>query len=257
MMLIHLWAILSTLLPLIGTEHAKPAGAMRTAKLAPVVVELFSSEGCSSCPAADQTLAEFIARAKAEKKPLYIIDFHVDYFDRLGWKDSLASPRFTERQKRYVSYFGLPSAYTPQAVINGRRESSGSDDVKLNRLINAEHKAGTRAKISCNAWRDASGKIQVEYRMAGDVNDCMLNFALYEEKVVHQIGAGENAGKTLSHNNVVRVFDQLDQPPARGTHAIGPVPSGAYQLLVFVQKKSTLEVIAAENIAPDQLRVRP
>src|ERR1700739_857201 len=93
------------------------------------VVELFTSEGCSSCPPADQLVARI--QQEDQDQPVYILAFHVDYWDRQGWKDGFSDSRYTQRQRRYATWLNLESIYTPQIVVNGRKEFVGSQEGTL------------------------------------------------------------------------------------------------------------------------------
>ncbi len=99
------------------------------------VVELFTSEGCSSCPPADEAVADI---AKQNKSNVFILGYHVDYWNYLGWKDMYSSSAYSNRQKQYASVFQLNSIYTPQIVVNGKTEFVGSDKNKLQQTITKE-----------------------------------------------------------------------------------------------------------------------
>src|SRR5579859_6695441 len=110
------------------------------------VVELFTSEGCSSCPAADA----LVATVQKEDKdlPVYILSFHVDYWDRLGWKDAFSDAAYSDRQREYARWLRLSSVYTPQVVVNGHQEFVGSDAVKLREAISNGLQATPKASLS-------------------------------------------------------------------------------------------------------------
>jgi hypothetical protein len=93
----------------------------------PVVVELFTSQGCSSCPAADKNLADLIEKAEAKGQLIIGLSFHVDYWNYIGWKDPYSKSDFTERQRKYASHLNSESVYTPQMIVNGEKEFVGSD----------------------------------------------------------------------------------------------------------------------------------
>src|SRR5438445_2521237 len=93
----------------------------------PVVIELFTSQGCSSCPVADKNLAEIIEKAETNGQQVYGLSFHVDYWNDIGWKDPYSKAEFTERQKKYASIRSFENIYTPQMIVNGETEFVGSD----------------------------------------------------------------------------------------------------------------------------------
>ena len=97
------------------------------AQMNPVIVELFTSQGCSSCPAADKNLTELLRKAELEGQPVYGLSFHVDYWNYIGWKDPYSSKQFTARQQAYRDHFEAESTYTPQMVVNGTTEFIGSN----------------------------------------------------------------------------------------------------------------------------------
>src|ERR1700730_14813133 len=112
------------------------------------VVELFTSEGCSSCPPAD----ELVARIQKENndQPVYILAFHVDYWNNLGWKDSFSSSAFSKRQNQYADWLNLRSVYTPQVILNGRKEFVGSDEGLLRNAIKAGLQKVSPAQVTLN-----------------------------------------------------------------------------------------------------------
>jgi hypothetical protein len=169
------------------------------------VVELFTSEGCSSCPPADRVLASLTARAKADSLPVYTLSFHVDYWNYLGWRDRFSSSNYSERQRGYSSINANGGTYTPQVVVNGEAECVGSDASRLDDLIDAALKRVPRTRIELDARRGAQG-IDVNYRVSGATAGRVLNLALLEPRAESQVEHGENAGERLAHVNVVRAF---------------------------------------------------
>jgi len=169
------------------------------------VVELFTSEGCSSCPPADRVLARLATRAKSDSLPVYTLSFHVDYWNYLGWRDRFSSASYSERQRGYASIDPNGGTYTPQAVVNGRAECVGSDAARLEQLIDSALKQEPRTQIALEAHRAARGII-VSYRVTGATDGRVLNLALLEPRAESQVEHGENAGERLAHVNVVRAF---------------------------------------------------
>src|SRR5258708_28691391 len=95
----------------------------------PVVIELFTSQGCSSCPAADKNLAEIIEKAEVNGQQVIGLSFHVDYWNYIGWKDPYSKAEFTERQRKYSAHMNSESVYTPQMIVNSEKEFIGSDKI--------------------------------------------------------------------------------------------------------------------------------
>ncbi len=186
------------------------------------VVELFTSEGCSSCPPADKVLASLTARAKASALPVYTLSFHVDYWNYLGWRDRFSSSSYSERQHGY-SGISNSGTYTPQVVVNGAAECVGSDSSRIDSLIGSALEHGQRTQIELDARRSPQG-IEVDYRVSGATQGRVLNLALLEPRAESQVEHGENAGERLAHVNVVRVFTSRALSDGKAGH--WTLPSG-------------------------------
>ncbi len=190
-------AVLFGLLPA-GLLAQGPAPSAPTPAGTPkAVIELFTSQGCSSCPAADALLGRIIA----ERKDVVALTIATDIWDYLGWKDTLSSPKFGERQKAYAKSF-KDMIYTPQAVINGRVHINGADEALMRRKIE-----GIGAvKVPIRIWEEA-GKLNIEAAAAPgevSVHEATLWLAVLADRVAVPITRGENSGKTLTYYNVVR-----------------------------------------------------
>ena len=165
------------------------------------VVELFTSQGCSSCPTADALLAKLATRVD-----VLALSFPVDYWDYLGWKDTLANPKFTERQKAYKSALGVSMIYTPMMVVGGLTQVNGSDEDKVLLAIekSARIVAATRVPLRIVA---KDGHLVIEagaVKQNGHPKDATLWLAPIAKSVEVPIGRGENRGKTVTYYNVVR-----------------------------------------------------
>ena len=198
---------------------ARPVAKSRLAGgRVPVVVELFTSEGCSSCPAADAALREL---AKAQSVPgveVIALGEHVDYWNRLGWKDAFSSPVYTARQRQYATGFGTGS-YTPQAVVSGRYEFVGSRTGELAATVTKAAKV-PQALLSV-ATSGTTAQVRVRSVPAGTPATEVL-LAITESGLASQIGRGENAGRLLQHAAVVRQLLPLGWVGADGTFAANP-----------------------------------
>lgn len=163
----------------------------------PVLVELFTSQGCSSCPPADDAFA-----ALADRPDVVALAFHVTYWDRLGWRDTFGDERFTERQRTYAAWLGTGQFYTPQAVVAGEVHLVGSDS-RLEALI-----ARVRERSAPVAIRVASdGRVRLP--ALAQPADATLWAAAYDDARTARIERGENAGRTITYRNVVRELVDL------------------------------------------------
>ena len=162
------------------------------------VVELFTSQGCSSCPAADKILADY-----AKRKDVLALSYHVDYWNYLGWKDTFSKAEFTDRQRRYAASFRRHGVYTPQAVVNGRDHAVGSRKGDIETLINGYVREGKAMSVAINTVREG-GKIQVTTKADTDIGDATLWVVYFDKKRRVKIERGENRGRTITYHNVVR-----------------------------------------------------
>ena len=186
----------------IGTFAAlTPAGAADVRH----VVELFTSQGCSSCPPADRILSRL-----AHDPDTLAVSFPVDYWDYIGWKDTLATPSYTARQKAYASTSGKGAVYTPQAIVDGLTDAVGSD---FDAIRQAESETDKRAGVLSLPLTVAerNGKINVSVGVAGGASPTSAGvflLALASSRMVI-VQRGENAGSTLTYSNVVRAMTKI------------------------------------------------
>jgi hypothetical protein len=187
----------------VAAEAAHPVAAEAAH---PVVIELFTSQGCSSCPPADQLLTQLGAASAGRVVPLA---FHVDYWNHVGWTDPFSSHSWTERQVDYMRAFHLEAPYTPQAVVDGESQLIGSDATALRAAI-AAAQARPAAGITLRLEPEAS-KVAVDADV--DLPESLrgrrweLRVALFETGLVTPVGKGENGGKTLHNDYVVRTLE--------------------------------------------------
>ncbi len=207
----------------------------------PVLIELFTSEGCSSCPPADRLLK----RLAAEKKEnIYVLSFHVDYWNYIGWKDPFSQARFSDRQRQYARQFSLQSIYTPQIVVNGTAEFVGSDEQRLRAAIT---KKSTLSPVQVAATRKDNATLHLSCSWP-DTGPLLLQAALVRKEATTAVKRGENSGKTLHHVNVVQQLKTVEAKGGTGTVAM-EFPAGVieadYQIIVFTQNKKDLSIEAA------------
>ena len=211
------------------------------------IVELYTSQGCSSCPPADQMLNRLTQLAKEGDKPIYTLAFHVDYWDYLGWKDLYSHSTYTQRQRDYARWHGKRNIYTPQMIVNGTKEFSGYNNVKAAEAINQSLVRPANVLIDVNL-RMADDTITVQYKVSDVKDNSTLNIAIVESGREDYIPRGENAGKTLKHDHVVRGFGTYRDYDREGWMTF-QIPEdldpGQAEVIVFVQDLKTLEMIGA------------
>ena len=185
----------------------------------PVVVELFTSEGCSSCPPADRLLAELDREQPVPGVQLIVLSEHVDYWNTAGWVDPYSSHEFSERQQRYGEAFRIADVYTPQAVIDGRTEVVGNSAPKLEAAIQ-EARRKKKVPLVLQANR-TDGGIHVQLHAQGDVpRGAQVYFAIAEDSVESKVSAGENGGHVLTHTAVVRSLTKAGKLAEAGESGI-------------------------------------
>ena len=171
----------------------------------PVVVELFTSEGCSSCPPADQLLFR-LEQQPVPNADIIVLGEHVDYWDQLGWRDRFSSSRFTDRQSLYANRFGISGPYTPQMVVNGRSEFVGNDAAKALSEV-AQASKTSKAALRIDLTRD-SDRLHVAVT-SPDRRPLNVFCAITERDLSTKVGGGENGGRELHHTGVVRQLTKL------------------------------------------------
>lgn len=182
----------------ISTKQSKGIEATSTNGFA--LIELFTSEGCSSCPAAEAIVKKI---SGMHRDNLYVLSFHVDYWNRLGWIDKFSSPVYSARQRAYGLHFKLDGVYTPQVVVNGSYQMVGSNEAQLKQSVDTEIKNMVNKDIELSARLANSGTVAVNYKINAPVNT-VLNIALVQGESQTNVKAGENEGRTLHHINIVR-----------------------------------------------------
>jgi hypothetical protein len=212
------------------------------------VIELFTSQGCSSCPPADALLAQTIANEKKDGEKIFALSFHVDYWNRLGWKDPFSESKYSQRQKDYVSAMGLDGAYTPQMIVNGSSQFVGSDNNSLTRSVAIALQTKAAVNFKTLKVTYIQGKpIKVQYVLEGDFATGKINFALVSLSETTVVKRGENGGHTLQNENVVRQLISKKANTA-GEIEFANAPQQAKEntaIIAFVQEEKTLKIIGA------------
>jgi len=226
-------------------NQAQPPSGPRT----PVLVELFTSEGCSSCPPADRLLIELKQKQPVPNAQVIALGQHVDYWNYIGWKDRFSSPQFTARQQEYADRLN-DGPYTPQMVIDGTASLVGNDAGGVSRAITRAAAAAKPVQVELSQAGD-----QVQIRLRGLANSSPeVFFALVEDDLESKVKAGENDGVTLHHVAVTRELRSLGRASGdawTGTAAVkldGGIRKEKSQALVFVQNPGG-KVVGVNTIA--------
>jgi hypothetical protein len=178
------------------------AAAARAQDKGPVVVELFTSEGCSSCPPADAILGEL-----AQRPDIVALAFHVDYWDYIGWKDPYASAANTRRQHDYAAALGLHMVYTPQMVVDGRADAVGSERGDVEAAIG---KAAAASKLAIAIAKDAGGyRVAIPAAAPPAGGPATVWLAVFDSEQETPVKRGENGGRTLKEFNIVREWRRI------------------------------------------------
>ncbi len=219
----------------------------------PVLVELFTSEGCSSCPPADTVLTRLAAEKTVGNAEIVTLAFHVDYWDRLGWKDCFSSAAFTERQNRYAEAWKSDRVYTPQAVVDGRVEFVGTDVPRalaaLDESAARPHATVTLSLASDDAPRTRAVRVAIDPPIGATFTGDVL-LAVAEDGLASEVTAGENARKRLEHTGVVRSLTRIGRLTKGGPVRLDSVKvpidaawsSGRLRAVVIVQDEKTREI---------------
>ncbi len=217
----------------------------------PVVIELFTSEGCSSCPPADALLVDLSRKSPPGGVKLILLGEHVDYWNYIGWTDRFSSAAFSERQNSYATHLHLATVYTPQMVIDGHLQLVGNEAAGVYRNISKAAAEPKPARVSLLWERQQKVHIAVQ-TPAGERPKVLL--AITEDGLSTSVGAGENGGRTLNHAAVVRQLKEL------GTATNGQFESSVevaahsdwnpakLKVVVLVQQPGTGKILGAESL---------
>jgi hypothetical protein len=213
----------------------------------PVLVELFTSEGCSSCPPADALLARLDAKQPVDGAQVIVLSEHVTYWNSLGWRDPFSSDAMTERQQQYAARFGLGEVYTPQVVVDGAAELVGSDERGLTRAI---AKAAGKPKSALTIVHAERADGVVRFALEGDAGSgSEVMIALAQDAAASSVARGENGGRVLHHVAVVRTLEALGKGVGDGRELTVKLPAqeaaGPMRLVVFYVDRRSGHVTGA------------
>lgn len=216
------------------------AGATLAESEQGVVVELFTSQGCSSCPPADELLGQI-----ADTPGVIGLALHVDYWDYIGWKDTFGQARFTERQKAYAHAVGEKMIYTPQIIVDGAARVEGNQPAAVAQAISDA--AGAQGLISLSLIRNGD-QVLINAQSANPLaKPALVQLVKYTDKAVVDIDRGENAGLSVTYHHVVtswqKVGDWAGTEPLKLSVAAGSGP-----VVVIIQKAGPSDILAAARL---------
>lgn len=216
-------------------------------------MELFTSEGCSSCPPADRLLAT-LERTHANSADVIALEEHVDYWDHLGWRDPFSSPEFTARQQRYTELLRVPSPYTPQMVIDGHQECVGNDAGCVRAEIGRASQ-DPKIEVKLQVKERSNDKVLLSVQVAAARRPAEIVLAITETGLSSDVQHGENAGHNLAHAAVVRSLASIGKLKAGETFSAEPAIQIAREwnrenvrAVVFLAERGSDRVLGAAEI---------
>lgn len=212
------------------------------------VIELFTSEGCSSCPPADALIARIEKENK--EKPVYILAYHVDYWDRLGWKDSFSSAQNSKRQNQYANWLRLSNVYTPQIVVNGSQQFVGSEEKTLRNALQHSLSQTSQNHLAITLEKQTATNITLSYLTIRQVKDDHLILAIVNPNATNKIERGENKGRTLHHVQIVNHFETFTlngKEKGLVNLALENIKND-FEVIAFLQNAKSGEITAATKL---------
>lgn len=207
-----------------------------------VVVELYTSQGCSSCPAADKVL-----KVIAQNPNVIALSMNVDYWDYLGWKDDLALPGNAKRQRKYAKAMRSRHVYTPQLMIDGKMDVVGSRRSQVDSAVETYARAKDEAKIDA-AIDGEKVRVTVSPRSA-KIDGAVIWLVGYDESIVKKIGGGENHGRSVEYHNVVREWTEVARWDGNAPLSFKiPKPTGQSGFAVIVQEGEVGPILGATQV---------
>lgn len=220
-----------------------------------VLVELFTSEGCSSCPPADALLRQVNGTKTSAGQLIVGISEHVTYWNSLGWADPFSSPVYTERQNAYGSSFGLDSVYTPQMVVNGREQFVGSDRSGLEQAIRKEQDQPQPVAVHILTTSITGNAVTIRFSASGDkqYSGADIMAVLADDADQSSVLRGENSGRNLTHVAVARSITRVAKLQSAAEQTVEvPLPasfrpSQNHHLILFAQTRGNGRVLGADT----------
>ncbi len=231
----------------------QPSKTMNANKKTPVLVELFTSEGCSSCPPADRVLMQLENQQKNPNAEIITLSLHVDYWNNLGWKDPFSSAEYSQRQNGYAERFKLDSIYTPQMIVDGQTQFVGSN---LGTASQAISDAAKNPKTNIEISMKTGDKLNIKIADLPAHEAAYVWLAIAEDNLQTSVKRGENGGRTLDHTSVARELNLLGEinPTAKNFETEAAIrlqslwKKDNLKFVVFVQGKDTKKIYGVNKL---------
>lgn len=212
------------------------------------LLELYTSEGCSSCPPADELLGKI--QNELKDKNVYVLSYHVDYWDKQGWKDIFSNADFTKRQYDYAKYMEKDPIYTPQVIINGKIDYVGSQETSLRNGIKSALSKPVSTNLSLEASQNANS-LSVNYNVESTSKNSRLLIAVVQKEAKSNVKRGENAHRVLSHYQIVRNLQSVNLNKAKKGTALVHLPENYntqdFEIIGFVQDMNSGAILEVKR----------
>jgi hypothetical protein len=222
----------------------------------PVLIELFTSEGCVTCPPSDRVLAELEKTQPNPDAEIITLAMHVDYWNTVAWKDRFSSALYSQRQEIYGRKFKLPTVYTPQMIVDGTKQFIGNNLNEANKMI-SESARSPKAKIEIILEQD---NLKLQISDVPKHTDATVFLAFAENNLSTKVGGGENRGRTLEHHSVVRELKPLGRIPATDSNFQIETKLQFHpdwkrenlKVIVFIQENLNRKILGVDRINLDK-----
>jgi len=245
---IKLIPVFITLIFLIGMTSSAQNTTDKKEQKGFALLELFTSEGCSSCPPADELMGKIQNEYKDSN--LYVLAYHVDYWDKQGWKDIFSNPEYTKRQYEYAKFLGKEPIYTPQLIINGKTDYIGSQETVVRNGIQTALAKPAVASLSLEA-SEINNNLSVNYTVERASKNSRLLIAIVQKSTKSNVKRGENAHRILSHYQIVHHLHTVNLNKDRSGIAIVHLPkdfnTNDFEVIGFVQNMNDGSILGANK----------
>lgn len=228
------------ILALVAALYVGMTATASQAQETPVVVELFTSQGCSACPPADELLTRL-----GERDNVIALALHVDYWDYIGWKDRFAQPAFTKRQKGYARHFTNGTVYTPQMIINGAQDVIGNRPMDLADAVQAHQRKGLPVALRIER---AGDRVVLNAPAIRGLENADVLLLRYTPSETASIPRGENAGKTITYSHIVTEWSDIGDWDGSSDLSASVAAPGDAPVVVLIQGKGYGPIFAAARL---------